>query len=114
MQINVLLSTVTVSGPLVSVGLTDRGKAQVAMALSISDGTHFFSSGGETDPPQAKFPPGSYFGTVMITASNHGAFGASYDSSVNIGGQTVAVAEGNVPNGGTESDTASFRLVVTP
>jgi hypothetical protein len=112
MQIVRKTSHVIVTGPRVAVTLFDIGKAQVSITLALSDGTLFSYTGGATRPSETLLPPGNYECAAVISAFNHGAFGDQYDSTVNVGGQTVATAQGSVQVGQHDSGAVSFALTV--
>lgn len=112
MNIQVLVPVVQVAGPNVAFNLTDRGKAQVSLTVVLSDGSHFSSTGSVTQPPATVLPPGTYDGAIVISAFNHGAFGSTYDSRIDIAGQHVATAKGVVPASGNDGAVAAFQLVV--
>lgn len=100
-----------VKGPRVEVVLSDAGQANVAMALSLQDGTHFhYPLTGTPDAPQSTLlPPGRYTCVLQITAIDLN-FGRTYKSKVSVGGTVVATAKGTIPAG--EDVDQAFRLFV--
>jgi hypothetical protein len=103
---------VTVTAPRIEVLLFDQGKAQVSINLLISDGTLFTYRGGPPHPEGTVLPPGRYECGIAISAFNHGAFGAEYNSVVKICGEEVATAKGRVENAKSDQGVASFLLEV--
>lgn len=105
----------SIQGPQVDVVLDDEGQANVALHLSISDGTHFhFPDGsGRALPRSTVLPPGDYSCVLLIAAFNHGSFGATYSSVVKVAGVIVARAKGRVPAGEEfDNDLQTFVLRV--
>jgi len=101
-----------VPGPRVRVQLTDRGKAQVSITLFVGDGTAFQSTGSDTSPADSFFPRGTYECAAIVSAFNHEAFGAEYDTEIRVGGKLVATAKGSVPRGKHDSGGIGFALEV--
>jgi len=105
----------TVKGPQVEVTLGDAGQANVTIALSLSDGTHFFypDGSGKVLNATTTLPPGDYDCVVVVNAMHLDVFGTTYRSKVTIGGITVATAQGSVAAGQkSEQDFQIFRLIV--
>jgi hypothetical protein len=104
-----------VKGPRVEVVLADAGQANVAMTLSVEDGTHFhYPLPGMPDAAQATLlRPGSYTCVLQITAIDLN-FGRSYKCKVTVGNTVVATAKGTIPAGeNVDQDFTLFVLEVS-
>jgi hypothetical protein len=112
MNVNLLLPTVTVAGPRVTVNLADSGTAQICMSMMISDGSSFSSAGGMTMPPDTTLPAGVYLCSATITAGNLGAFGDNYNARVIVAGQIVASAQGSDLQKQVDTGHVIFQMVV--
>ena len=103
-----------VKGPRVEVVLEDAGQANVTMALSVEDGTHFhYPLPGTPDAPQSTLlRPGTYTCVLQVTAIDLN-FGRSYKSKVKVAGTVVAGAKGTIPAGqDVDQDFTLFVLEV--
>jgi hypothetical protein len=107
--------TFETKGPLVEFVLEDSGQANVAMMLSLDDGTHiqYPTGGGKGAPQTTALAPRVYLGALTIIAMELKTFGRSYRSKVTVGGKVLATAAGAVPdNADTDQMTQVFQLRV--
>lgn len=107
--------TLETKGPQVEFLLEDKGQANVAMMLSLDDGTHFqYPTGsGKSAAQSTTLAPRVYLGALTIVAMQLDTFGRSFRSKVSIGGKVLATASGEVPAGAkTDQTTQIFQLRV--
>lgn len=115
MNINIPNDPVNTAGPNVTFALGDNGSAHVSMILDVPGVArihHDETYSGAVTRTLA-MQPGKHDCTLLISAFKTGALGPVYASYLSINGQTVASANGAIPNNiDSEYSYKHFSLIV--